>query len=823
MSFSSPHLTEPSGQSPEVQDASTADADREGSALTPTGRTGSALGEATQTRFSLPTLDSLPELPTWATSDPSMVRIDGSVRRVIYSAPDGEFSVLEVDVSDESGAVARPSLAVRPPITVVGALAGLQLGETVRVVGRWEHHSQHGRQLRAELTLPIGPQTLYGIERYLTTLSGLGPELAHRIVSRFGLDALTYLENETYRIAGIKGVGKRRAQRAFADARARREEREVMIFLQGLGISAAYASRIRKVYGAAAVRRVKENPYGLARDVSGIGFAISDRIARALGISLTSPLRIEAALRHVLDQATDSGHCYLPREELHRRVLQLLSSEPLVDAQAPAGWPEEPLSDAEQNLIGRGEIILDGSPEQPCLYSAAMHRAEQGLARAIVEALTAQRHRVPPLQLDALPFVLAPAQRAALEQVTHHPFCVITGGPGTGKTTIIRALVQTFRRVGMDVRLVAPTGRAAKRLSEATGHAASTVHRLLELRPGQDPATADPRKGREIQGDLIVCDEASMLDLPLSLALFRALPPSATFVLVGDADQLPSVGPGRVLADLIASRCVPVTRLSHIFRQAEGSGIVENAHRILAGQLPTLSSSGSGSAAAGEDSLSDFYFIAAPDPQQAQERVLRLVCERIPQRFGFDPRSEIQVLTPMHRGEVGTEELNRALQRALQPALQAAIAAEKTLARAGRHFMLGDKVMQVKNDRERDVWNGDVGFITALDAEEGQLCVRFDDEREVLYEEEALDQLEHAYALSVHKSQGSEYKAVVVPLVMQHYPLLRRNLLYTAVTRGKKLVVMVGDPRALRRAVTESGDLNRYTRLASRLQDILAP
>ena len=780
--------------------------------------------EGEQTRLALPTLDTLPELPAWATSDPLMVRIDGSVRRVIYSAPDGEFSVLEIDVHDEGGAAARPSAIIRPPVTVVGALAGLQLGETLRVVGRWEHHSQHGRQLRAELTLPIGPQTLFGIERYLTTLSGLGPELAHRIVTRFGLDSLTVLENETYRIAGIKGVGKRRAQRAFADARARREEREVMIFLQGLGISAAYASRIRKVYGAAAVRRVKEDPYGLARDVSGIGFAIADRIARALGIALTSPLRVEAALRHCLEQGTDAGHCYLPREELQRRTLILLSSEPIEDAQAPAGWPEEPLADAEQNLIGRGEIILDGTPEEPCLYSASMHRAEQALARSIVDALTVERRRVPPLHVDELPFTLAPAQRSALEQVLRFPFCVITGGPGTGKTTIIRALVQTFRRVGMDVRLVAPTGRAAKRLSEATGHAASTVHRLLELRPGQDPATVDPRKVREIQGDLIVCDEASMLDVSLALALFRALPPSATFVLVGDADQLPSVGPGRVLADLIASRCVPVTRLSHIFRQAEGSGIIENAHRILAGQVPmgTPSSSG-GASSGGDEGLGDFYFIAVPDPVQAQDRVLRLVCERIPQRFGFDPRAEIQVLTPMHRGEVGTEELNRALQRALQPTLQAAIAAKKTLVRAGRHFLLGDKVMQVKNDRERDVWNGDVGFITALDVEEGQLSVRFDDEREVIYEEEALDQLEHAYAMSVHKSQGSEYKAVVVPLVMQHYPLLRRNLLYTAVTRGKRLVVLVGDPRALRRAVTEGGDLMRYTRLAARLQAILAP
>jgi exodeoxyribonuclease V alpha subunit len=386
---------------------------------------------------------------------------------------------------------------------------------------------------------------------------------------------------------------------------------------------------------------------------------------------------------------------------------------------------------------------------------------------------------------------------------------VLTGGPGTGKTTIVRALVTAFQKAGLEVRLVAPTGRAAKRLSEATGHTASTVHRLLELRPGEH----EPQRKSELNADLLVCDEASMLDVGLALSLLRAVQSGTTVVLVGDVDQLPSVGPGRVLADLIDSGRVPVTRLTDIFRQAEGSGITENAHRILAGEIPV---------SAGRSSVvGDFYFIEAKEPTAARDLVVRLVRERIPQRFGFDPLADIQVLTPMHRGEVGTEELNRVLQAELQPGLAAAEAEGRILRSRGRRFSVGDKVMQVRNDYERDVWNGDVGLVTGLDVEEGQLVVRYDDEREVVYDEDSLEQLELAYALSVHKSQGSEYKAVVVPLTLQHYPLLRRNLLYTAVTRGKKLVVIVGDSRALRRAVRESGDLLRYTRLALRLRGIL--
>ncbi len=733
-----------------------------------------------------------------ATQDASQVRLEGTVRRVVYASADGEFAVVELEID-----------GAERPLCVVGQLAAVKLGETLQVVGRWERHAQYGRQLRAELAVPTGPQTRRGVERYLTTLSGLGHELSARIVEKFGANALEVLESEPFRIAQIKGVGKRRAQRALADARVRREEREVMVFLQGLGISVAYAARIRKRYGQGAIAKVQEDPYALGREVSGIGFQIADRIARAVGIAANSPLRIEAALRHVLESAADSGHCYLPEAELFQRTLALLGSETASPSSPPnAVAPPievEALAAALGTLVQREEVII----EDGCVFSARMHRMEVALAHQVKRLGQAQRRRVPHIQNAPIQLDLAPGQRAALAQVEAAPFCILTGGPGTGKTTIIRALVGAYLRAGLQVRLVAPTGRAAKRLSEATHHSASTVHRLLELRPGEAPALSKS----EITADLLVCDEASMLDVGLALALLRAVGSGTTVVLVGDVDQLPSVGPGRVLADLIDADRLPVTRLTQIFRQAEGSSIVENAHRILAGQMPN---SVDRSAVPG-----DFYFIEATDPMQVRDVVVRLLRERIPQRFGFDPLADIQVLTPMHRGEVGTEELNRVLQVALLPELGNAEAAGRLLNSRGRRFVVGDKVMQVRNDYEREVWNGDVGRVVAIDLEEGSLLVRYDDEREVLYDEDGLEQLELAYAVSVHKSQGSEYKAVVVPLLLQHYPLLRRNLLYTAVTRGKKLVVLVGDPRALRRAVQETGDLTRYTRLAFRLKSIL--
>jgi exodeoxyribonuclease V alpha subunit len=709
-----------------------------------------------------------------------MERLAGSVLRVVFTAPDGAFAVVRLSVEGRD-----------QPITVVGPLSDAIVGEQLELEGDWEKHAQHGDQFRVTRAVVEVPRNEAGVSRYLEGLKGIGPMLAERLVQAFGTQAIEVVEKEPWRAAQVKGVGKRRAERASKDAISRRQEREVMVFLQGLGVSLAYAARIRKAYGDQAIAKVRENPYRLARDVPGIGFIVADRIAQGMGIDRDSPLRIQAGVLHALDSLAEEGHVFYPAPALAERAAESLQID-----QARA-------LEAVKEAARDGGAIVEGD----AVYLPRLHRAEVELAQRLGILLEAERPPPPRTINDAQ---LSDGQRAAIETAGQAGVVVITGGPGTGKTTVVRALVQTWEKARRRVMLAAPTGRAAKRLSEATGRPAQTVHRLLEWgRPQRDVdgfARSGPfgrRDDNPLDTDLLVVDEASMLDVQLARGLVSAVRPGATLVLVGDVDQLPSVGPGQVLKDIIASKRVPVARLLEVFRQAEGSGIVENAYRILRGDLPV----------GDKDPKGDFFVIPADEPERAREMVVKLCKERIPSAFGLHPLRDVQVLAPMHRGAAGTAELNRALQEALNPDGAA-------VAHGGRSLRVGDKVMQVRNDYERDVFNGDVGLILAARSDDdGEPIVEIDfDGRRVRYEAEALGELELAYAVSVHKSQGSEYPAVVIPLVMQHYLLLQRNLLYTAVTRGKRLVVLVGSERAIGRAVHEVNASERHTGLRARLE-----
>jgi exodeoxyribonuclease V alpha subunit len=714
--------------------------------------------------------------------------VTGVIERVTYHNDETGFCVLRVRVRGRA-----------VPVTVVGTVPAVSEGEWLDARGRWTIDSRHGQQLRAVTLRTTQPTTPLGIETYLSSsaVRGVGPALAARLVQAFGADVFRVIEEEPERLRTVDGIGPGRQAMITASWREQKAVREIMVFLHSHGVSAARAFRIHKTYGEQAIETVQHDPYCLARDIRGIGFLSADRIAERLGIDRHSELRARAGLEWVLQELTENGHCAFPQGDLLERSAGMLEIPVPIVAAALA------------HAIGERRLVRrDVEGGQPLVYLAALDAAERGLASNLL-ALARGRHPCPKVDLDAAVrwveaktgIVLAQAQREALALATCSKVLVVTGGPGVGKTTLVDTIVRILAAKRLRLGLCAPTGRAAKRLAEATGREAKTIHRLLAVDPASGAFRHHPDNPLEL--DVLIADETSMIDLPLAHHLVRAVPRHAALILVGDVDQLPSVGPGCVLRDVIESGVVPVCRLTEVFRQAAASHIIANAHRVNRGLRPERS-------ARDEEAGSDFFVIEQDDPARALELLVKLVTTSIPRRFSLRSLDDIQVLTPMQRGELGARNLNQVLQRALNPEGLA-------IERFGWTFRVGDKVMQVENDYDRDVFNGDIGRIAAIDAGVRVVTVRFD-ERDVAYTFDELDELSLAYAVTIHKAQGSEYPAVVIPIHTQHYPLLQRNLVYTGITRGRRLVVLIAAPKALAIAVRRVDAGARYTTLAERLR-----
>ncbi|MCC7518947.1 MAG: AAA family ATPase [Verrucomicrobiae bacterium] len=766
-------------------------------------------------------------------------QIQGSLERIVYSNEENHYTVGQLLPENE-----------RKTVTITGNLPAVQCGETLRLHGEWVTHPQFGRQFKIARFESILPSTITGLKKYLGSglIRGIGPKFAERIVDFFGKETLTVIDQYSGRLKEVPGIGAERAGRIRLAWVEQKAVREIMIFLQSYGITPSQAAKIYRMYGDDSMKVVKDNPYQLARDIHGIGFRTADQIARNLGIPSDSAQRIQAGIVYQLEQILAEGHTCYPFELLTRAA----SGELL-------GVEEGPVERHIAQLVHEGALRLE--PDENLVFLAGIHRAERGLAERLL-ALARAPVALPAVQVEkALAWAdqqshitMSDAQREAVRAAITSKLVVITGGPGVGKTTIVRGIVKILAYKKARIALCAPTGRAAKRLSESCSFLAQTIHRLLKYDPQNHGFIHDA--ARPIEADLVVVDETSMLDVPLAYHLFNAISPTASVVLVGDADQLPSVGPGNFLRDVIESGIVSVIRLNQIFRQHHRSQIVVNAHRVNEGHLPENSATtpmlaaardlddedaaqvapdeapeapeaprvGVAPPAAGLTTASDFHLLPAATPDAAIERIIQLVSEEIPRAFKFDPIEDIQVMAPMHRGVCGVENLNRRLQAALNPKRpdpkfrlhRDGVAPE--IERFGRLYRIGDKVMQIRNNYDKDVFNGDLGRIVAIDRDAAKLSVRVDD-RLVEYEFNDLDELLPAYAISIHKSQGSEYPVVVLPILTQHYVMLQRNLLYTAITRGKKLVIVVGTAKALALAVRNEKTAQRYGMLKARLAE----
>lgn len=726
-----------------------------------------------------------PVVPAAKPPDTGAGELCGVVDSIVFRNEENGYTVCRVKADGHAD-----------PITVVGSCSAMWVGENLRAEGEWTRHPAHGFQFQAAAITCMAPSSAKGIERYLASgmIRGIGKVMAKRLVDTFGEDTLRIIEKESKRIEEIEGIGPVRRKRIKESWQEQKGVRDIMIFLQGHGIGTAQAARIYRQYGSESVAMVRTNPYQLCADVWGIGFKTADSVAMSLGVPEDSVIRARAGIVYVMRTLSEEGHCYCTEAEL------LLHAENLL------GISIEILAEALKLELATPRLIKD----EDRIYLTELFEAECAVADGIRHLINTPVRFKPIIAEKAVEWAqaqmritFAPKQQDALETALRSKVSIITGGPGVGKTTIIRALKDVYQKRNLTVRMAAPTGRAAKRMAEATGSEALTIHRLLKFMPQTGSFEFNGEK--RLEGHCFILDEVSMIDIQLMAHVVRALPDEATLILVGDIDQLPSVGPGNVLRDLIQSGVVPCEALNTIFRQQSGGLIVRNAHLINQGEHLQMPEEG--------DATSDFYFIEAEDPDTVIQRMLELVTQRIPRRFGLNPLSDIQVLTPMRRNQLGADNLNAVLQQALNPS-------GHEIERFGRKYRKGDRVMQVRNNYDKEVFNGDIGVITFVNEEDQEITVESDG-RHVVYDFSELDELVHAYASSIHKSQGSEYPAVVILLTTQHFKMLQRNLLYTAVTRGKKLVCIVGTRKAVSMAIRNTDIRQRRTGLKDRVRNAI--
>jgi exodeoxyribonuclease V alpha subunit len=724
-----------------------------------------------------------------------LVNLNGQIERITYCNEENGFTIARLKVFGQKDLV-----------TVVGNLMSPTPGAILKMKGEWSVHPKFGEQFKVVNYKTEVPATLYGIKKYLGSglIKGIGPVMAGRIVKKFSKNTLDIIEHDIEKLVEVDGIGKKRVAMIKKAWEEQKEIRDVMLFLQTHGVSSGYAVKIFREYGNNSILVITENPYRLAEDIYGMGFITADTIAEKLGFSKNSEQRIEAGILYVLHQLADEGHVYYPYEELINKSREILAVERDVVVNAIAVIAVDKKIVIEDLNSGIEKFAVNNK----AVYLAKYYLCETRIA-GMIKRLVVSNSCIRSIDIDnavvwvqeQLSMHLAEKQIEAVAASYQNKMMVITGGPGTGKTTIINAILKIFSKITGRIMLAAPTGRAAKRMSEATGYGAKTIHRLLEYSFANGGFQKNEKK--QLNCDLLIIDEASMIDTVIMYHLLKAIPPEATFILVGDVNQLPSVGAGNILNDIIESGLVMVVKLNEIFRQARKSQIIVNAHRINKGMMPYLTSKGK---------KNDFYFIEQEDPERVIDIILRLVKERVPSSFGFDSVNDIQVLSPMHRGVAGAANLNRKLQEALNSSGTGII-------RGSRNFRVNDKVMQVRNNYDKDVFNGDIGRIIRVSTEDQEVTISFDGKR-ITYDFNDLDELVLAYAVSVHKSQGSEYPVIIIPVLTQHYMLLQRNLIYTAVTRGRRLVVIVGTKKAMAIAVKNDRTHRRYTYLKERLTPI---